>query len=209
MTRLRTAPGRRLLICALSFIEFAAQATQFSNAIYRCTAQAAGREGFAREQRLFHRSIPGAVKFQDLGPPQPAVATVRHNVGLGLAPLFERSGPLLRSPHVEDFATGIENTAIHSASHQRGDFAGRYRDHGFVEQGNSAAHLPALDRGPPLSLQAQSCQIAIVELPPDFGDSLEYGYSLSWIMAMHSAIPSGQQQISFFHAIRLIGQQAL
>src|SRR5262249_42049739 len=98
---------------------------------------------------------------------------------------------------------------IDTTRDQRRHLAGGHGNHCLVKQSYSTTYFSTANQRPALSLQSQSRQITVVEPPADLSDSLEGSNRRRPIAAIYPAIPGWQQEISFFHAVRLISQQAL
>ena len=90
-------------------------------------------------------AVPRAVEAQQLSTVHEALAAVGDEVGLRVAPIAERSRPLLGAPQIEVFLAQFDHGAVDDAGHDRRDLAGGDRDHRLVEQRHPLAVTPVGD----------------------------------------------------------------
>ena len=83
-------------------------------------------------QRLLGCFWPGTVELHDLGPMHQAITAERHHVGLLVAPVGERSGPILSSSQGVDLMAAFDDAAVDQTRHNRRQFAADHGDHGLV-----------------------------------------------------------------------------
>ena len=142
------SPVARVAILLLRLGGLASQAMELGPAVVRL---ADGRfDGWSRQPGLRTLGLaigvaPQAVELHDLGPVDEAPTAERDEVGLGVAPGAERSGPFLRTAEVEDLAERLDRGAIDRPDGDRRHLAGRHRQHRLVEESHPASHLAHRD----------------------------------------------------------------
>ncbi len=124
---------------------------------------AARHEALARLLRRVDGVRPRAMQLQDLRPMHEAVAAERDEVRLGVTPVGERSGPLLRPAQVEHLLARLDHAAVDGAGDHLRHLVGGHRDHDFVEQAHSLDVLCLPDQRPALKVARKRHQIYVTE----------------------------------------------
>ena len=134
----------------------------------------------------------------------PADAGEGDHLGLLLAPLCQRGGPLAGAAERVDLLTGLDHTAIHQAGHDGRQLPRGDRDHHLVQQREPLLDLPLLDANPALIVPATGDQVRVPATLADLG-----GLSRGRVRSL--AVASGklllhypQQQIAPLGALVLL-----
>ena len=113
--RLGRAPLAGFTVGALGFGIVAAKAEQLGLLVAgHAERRLSSRRGkpFVGPPSLDHRLRPGAAQLQELGAMHQALAPVRSEIGLAVAPDAQRRRPLLGPRHVESVLTRLDHRAV-------------------------------------------------------------------------------------------------
>ena len=108
-----------------------------------------------------------AVHLEDLGPVHQALATIGHELGLGIAPSIEGPRPLTRPLDIECPLASIDHRTVDDAGHDRRDVAASHGQHHLIKTTGTGVDVA---RRPPRLTDAEAChrsEIGIVEPPGD------------------------------------------
>lgn len=127
----------------------------------------------ARPLGFHHGLRPLAVQLHDLRAVNETLTTEGRQVGLGLVPVAQRRGPLVRASQIEGLLAAQDDRAVHPPSHERRNPFRRDRDHRLVEQGESLVSAAHPDQRRPLPEQAPRHEVRLAVPPADLGGSEE------------------------------------
>src|SRR5205823_2366777 len=96
--------------------------------------------------RLLPRRRPGTMQLHDLGTMHETTAGEGDQIGLALAPGSQSCGPLLGTVKLVRVLAGQNGAAIDDPADNRGELAGRDRDHRLVEQRQPLREAPEPDQ---------------------------------------------------------------
>lgn len=82
-------------------------------------------------------------------------------------PLLQRGGPLAGTVQRVHLLAGIDDAAIEETRDERRQFAGRHRDHDFIEQREALLDLPLTDQRSTLQMSGAGDQVRLRELVAD------------------------------------------
>src|SRR5215212_8429859 len=89
--------------------------------------------------------LPASVELEELGPEHEAAAAERDRVGHRFTPASEGGRPLLCSTEIEHGLIRLDRGAVHDPDVRWCDLASGDRDHGLVEERDSALDLAESD----------------------------------------------------------------
>jgi hypothetical protein len=121
------------------------------------------REAFAGALRFLHCLLPLAAQLHDLGSTHEALATVRDQVWLCVAPLAQRRRPFVCAPQIRDFVTGLNHTAVNVAGEHGRYLARRDCHHRLVQQRYARGDLAKPDQGAASAVPGECEEIRIAE----------------------------------------------
>ena len=191
-------PACRYAVLGLG--ELAAEPVHLGLLVERHPDRRSASKPLARPIRLVRRLPPRAVKQHDLGSMHQALAPVRHQAGLRLAPTGQRRRPLPGPAHVEDLLARLDHRAIDEPGEDRRHLAGRHRDHHLIEQGHPIRRFSHADQSPALAHPAVNRQVLVAEADADTRRPLERGMGSRWIL-VKGLNRDGQEQIPPLHTV--------
>ena len=134
----------------------------------------------------------------------PANACEGDHLGLLLAPLRQRGGPLAGAAERVHLLTGLDHTAIHQARHEGRQLPRGNGDHHLVQQREPLLDLPLLDANPALIVPGTGDQVRIAAALADRG-GLRRGRVRSLEVARGKVLlHDRQQQIAALGALVLL-----
>src|SRR5262249_41214508 len=122
---------------------------------------------------LGHRIAPVAAQLHDFRVPQQAVASVRDDLRLRVAPSAEGVGPFAGSSHVEGFVAGLERDAVRNANALRLQLVACAAGHRVVEQLVAAGEITPSDEGASLAEPGEHNELDGSEAAADRGSVRE------------------------------------
>jgi hypothetical protein len=131
--------------------------------------------------------------LHDLGTVHQAPSSVRHEIGLRLAPGAQCGRPFLGALHVEDLLADLDHTAVDDAGGDRRYLARGHGQHGFVEDGQPRMGISQADECPSLGLAGHDHEIGIRVLGADLGSLREGGTRAGVVALVVKLEPDGDQ----------------
>ena len=122
-------------------VEVAPQPVQLGLLVVGIARRRAAGQRLAGPLRLGQRLVPAAVELQDLRAVDQALAPVRHEVRLGVAPAGHRLGPLPGPAGVEGLAALDQHGAVHDPGDRDRHLVGDDGHHGLVEVRGTAGEV--------------------------------------------------------------------
>ena len=143
--------------------ELAPQPVQLAALVDRQPQGWLGRLGqpLAGAPGLGQRVGPQPVRGHDLRAVHQALPAEGHQIGLGLAPVAQRAGPLPGPAQVIELVAGADHRAIGHAGDQRRHLSGGHRGHRLVQQHQPLGRATHGYQRLPLAHPAQGHQVAV------------------------------------------------